>query len=235
MLQYLKLVKENVKIINNKKELNESTDWKMGLQEVHFLFSRLAACPSPGCGIQKYLRWLKEAPADCNVVRSVLVGVSLLPPTFSEMMELVDTKDNTTICFSWRSKLILSWLYQSRNDFQILAKANIMDKKKSGRQESIGSFFNFNKFKLLLEYVMESNERLRLVMAKYHQIRTRGIFQNEGKLLLAWTGPSTIIDGIKSGSPDEHFRKHGRQIEVFLDLILLIKLNNQSPDIRFWA
>ena len=231
MLQYLKLVQENVKIRYIGKEWNESRDWKMGLQEVHFLFGRLAACPSPGCGIQKYLGWLQDKPADCSIVRRVLVGVSLLQPTFREMMELVDTKDNTTICFSWRSKITISWLFQSEEDFHITVKAKNMDPRKS--QKSIGSFFSFRKFKNLLEYVMESNERLRLVMAKYHQIRSRGSFKNAG--LLAWTGPSTIIDGIKSGSPDEHFRKHGRQIEAFLDLILLIKLNNQSPDIRFWA
>ena len=137
MLQYLKLVQENVKIRYIGKEWNESRDWKMGLQEVHFLFSRLAAFPSPDCGIQKYLRWLQDKPADCNIVRRVLVGVSLLPPTFREMTELVNTTDNTTICFSWRSKITLSWLFQSEEDFHITAKTQNMDPMKSGEQNQL--------------------------------------------------------------------------------------------------
>ena len=80
------------------------------------------------------------------------------------------------------------------------------------------------------EYVIEANERLRLVMAEYHQIRCRGLFEDVG--FQAWTRPATILAEIESSSPEENFRAHGRQMGAFLDLLML---NNQAPGIRFWA
>ena len=67
-------------------------------------------------------------------------------------------------------------------------------------------------------------------MAEYHQIRSRGLFEDVG--FLVWTQPSTIIEDIESSSQDDNFRKHERQMGAFLDLIML---NNQAPGIRFWA
>ena len=81
-----------------------------------------------------------------------------------------------------------------------------------------------------MEYVIEENERLRLVMAEYHQIQCRGLFEDEG--FMAWTRPDSFIEETESLSPDENFREHGRQMGAFLDLL---RLNSQAPGIRFWA
>ena len=97
-------------------------------------------------------------------------------------------------------------------------------------EKPVGQYFNFSKFQSLLEYVIEANERLRLVMAEYHQIRCRGLFEDVG--FQAWTRPATILAEIESSSPEENFRAHGRQMGAFLDLLML---NNQASGIRFWA
>eukprot|EP00092_Neocalanus_flemingeri_P030321 GFUD01032916.1.p1 GENE.GFUD01032916.1~~GFUD01032916.1.p1 ORF type:complete len:268 (+),score=59.70 GFUD01032916.1:22-804(+) len=213
VLQYLKLIPENVKIGRINQEA--CNDWKLTKKEAQSLFRRLANCPPPGCEGQKYLRWLQGRPADCDIVRRVLVGVSMLPASFSEMTESVDEKDESKIIrFTKRSKIILNWLFPEEKD-------RIKDRTKVERlletDKPVGPFFNFDKFQVLMEYVMESNERLRLVMAEYHQISCRGLFEHVG--FSSWTRPHA-------------FMTNCRQMGALLDLI---KLNNQSPGIRFWA
>eukprot|EP00092_Neocalanus_flemingeri_P020438 GFUD01022142.1.p1 GENE.GFUD01022142.1~~GFUD01022142.1.p1 ORF type:complete len:271 (+),score=57.20 GFUD01022142.1:82-894(+) len=223
VLQYLKLIPKNIKIGTIQQEADKDVDWMQAMREVVSLFKRLAKCPPPGCGLQKYLRWLQHRPADCDIVRRVLVGVSMLPTSFREMTEIVN-KDESKICFTERSKIILNWLFPKEKNYRIKIERLLeVDKL-------VDPFFNFNKFQVLMEYVMDSNERLRLVMAEYHQISCRGLFEDVG--FLSWTRPSSILVEIESGSSDENFTKHGRQIGALLDLI---KLNNQSPGIRFWA
>ena len=148
----------------------------------------------------------------------------MLPPTFREMTEQVNKDQTSKVCFTERSKIILNWMFPKEKVFQIKLE-KMLDVEKP-----VGKLFNFQKFQRLLEYVIEDNKRLRQVMAEYDQIRSRGLFEDVG--FLAWTRPSTIIEDIESSSQDENFRKHGRQMGAFLDLIML---NNQAPGIRFWA
>ena len=196
------------------------------MREVCSLFRRLAKCPPPGCAIQKYLRWLQGRPADCDIVRRVLVGVSMLPATFREMTETVNKTDESKICFTDRSKIILNWLFPRENGYQI--KGKLLE-----NENPVVTFFTFQKFKVFTEYVIESNERLRLVMAEYHQISCRGLFEDVG--FSTWTGPSSILDKIETGF-NEAFLTNGMifswQMGALLDLIML---NNQSSEIRFWA
>eukprot|EP00092_Neocalanus_flemingeri_P030320 GFUD01032915.1.p1 GENE.GFUD01032915.1~~GFUD01032915.1.p1 ORF type:complete len:258 (+),score=54.21 GFUD01032915.1:22-795(+) len=210
VLQYLKLIPKNIKIGTIQQEADKDVDWMQAMREVVSLFKRLAKCPPPGCGLQKYLRWLQHRPADCDIVRRVLVGVSMLPTSFREMTEIVN-KDKSKICFTERSKIILNWLFPKEKNYRIKIERLLeVDKL-------VHPFFNFNKFQVLMEYVMESNERLRLVMAEYHQISCRGLFEHVG--FSSWTRPHA-------------FMTNCRQMGALLDLI---KLNNQSPGIRFWA
>ena len=223
VLQYLKLIPVNVKIGRIHREADKDKDWRLAMREVFSLFRRLATCPPPGCGIQKYLRWLQGRPADCGIVRRVLVGVSMLPASFRQMTEVAKA-DKSKICFNKRSKTILNWLFPKEKGYQIQIE------KLLEPDEPIGPFFIFRKFQVLTEYVIESNERLRLVMAEYHQISCRGLFEDVG--FSTWTRPSSILEDIESGSTEENFRKHGRQMGALLDLIML---NNQLTGIRFWA
>ena len=213
VLQYLNLVQGDKRVNRGQQD----QDWRVVMGEVHSLFGRLAKCPPPGCGIQKYLRWLQGRPTDCNIVRRVLVGVSMLPPSFREMIEVVRT-DKTKVCFTERSKIVLNWMFPKEKGYQIKLE-KVLEVEKP-----VGNFFNFTKFQTLLEYVIGETERLRLVMAEYHQIASRGLFEDVG--FSAWTRPATILAEIDAKWT------HGRQMGAFLDLIML---NNQAPGIRFWA
>ena len=215
-LQYLQLVPENGKI-----RKKENIDMKMVLSDIHVLFGRLRVCPPPcSCKseVPKYLQ------IDCTELRQILIGVSLLPPTLREMMELVDTTNNSVMCFTLRSKIILGWLFQKEEYFPIIADTKKIEQMESEEPKLIESFFSFNKFKCFLESVAECEERLDFVKEMYCKIRSRGLFENAK--WLAWIGPSAQIREIISGSSDQYFRPYTRG---FLDLICLIKLNNQSP------
>ena len=192
------------------------------MRETHSLFGRLARCPPPGCQYQKYLRWLRGQPADSAIVRRVLVGVSMLAPTFREMTETSQIKPNR-VCFTEQYKTILTWLFPKDEE----------DSRGKEIKEKVWKFFNFSKFKLLVESVIESNQCLRLVMAEYHQIECRGAFGDDDDGFLTWRAPSSFLHQIETGSPGDHFQKHGRQMGALLDLIML---NNQAPGIHgFWA
>ena len=223
VLQYLHLVQDGRKVSRVVVVAGDAQHWKAEFREAYSLFRRLVNCPPPGCPYQKYLRWLQGKPADCGIVRRVLVGVSMLPPTIRDMTEPVKT-DQYMVCFTERSRIILNWLFPKEREY-----LKRLDKIVEV-ENPIGQFFNFRHFKALVEYVMEENERLRLVMAEYHQIQCRGLFEDTG--FVAWTRPASIIQEIESLSPAENFREHGRQMGALLDLL---SINSQAPGIRFWA
>ena len=213
------------------------------MREVQSLFKRLAKCPPPGCKYQKYLRWLQGSPADSDIVRRVLVGVSMLPASFREMTEIVHENDDPKICFTKRSKIILHWLFNHPDSSYSRGKLQKQLEKFLETEKPIGTFFNLRKFKIFMEYVMGDDKdpnnlslskRLRLLMAEYYQISCRGLFEHADAGFLNWTRPSKIVGDIDStlDSPDDISRTCSRQMGALLHLIML---NNQSTQIRFWA
>ena len=103
VLQTLKLVPLDSKLSSRQENACGEEDWELVMRETHSLFGRLARCPTPGCQYQKYLRWLVGHPADSAIVRRVLVGVSMLAPTFREMTETSQIKPNR-VCFTDNTK-----------------------------------------------------------------------------------------------------------------------------------
>ena len=80
----------------------------------------------------------------------------MLPQTLREMTEQVNNKDqNSKVCFTERSKIILNWMFPKEKDFQIKLEKMLEVEK------PVGKLFNFSKFQRLLEYVIEDNEHLR--------------------------------------------------------------------------
>ena len=93
----------------------------------------------------------------------------MLPKTFRELTEPVSAINPTIICFNWRAKTILSWLFADDKETYKRDKF-----KNSPRVNSnVGNYFEFERLKKMIEYVSEdgeSDQRLRQIMAEYRQI-----------------------------------------------------------------
>ena len=204
-------------------------DWRMVLAQTGLLFKQLAGLKSPGCPFQKYLRWLEGLPADCPIVRRVLVGVSMLPKTFRELIEPVSVVNPTMICFNLMAKTILSWMFM--DDKENYKKDRLQNIPRVDR--NVGNYFEYERFKELIEYVSEdgeSDQRLRQIMAEYRQIVCRGRFMKTG--FSKWTGTSQSLAELEKRNASENFKYLSRQMGALLGLIML---NNRSYDFGFWA
>jgi len=225
VLQLLNLANDDRNVLQVIDCLNdkETVDWRYALKETHLMFKKLADCKPPGCKYQKYLRWLEGYPTDSPIVRRVIVGVSMFPSTFREMVEETP-ENNDVIQFTKRSKTVLNWLFPD-DSFE-----GPNESTTSSTPESPKQYFRFDRFQLLMEYVIEENKRLRLLMAEYCQIKIRSSFQGCG--FSRWSATKDLLQEMDSTPFEELFYCKGRQMGAFLDLI---KLNRQDQDIRFWA
>lgn len=89
--------------------VDERFDWREASMAVREAWRSLAEVDSPGSSTQKYLRWLEGCPPDCDIVRRVLVGVSLMPSSVSAMLRATSRKNQLT--FDARSRDLLQWLF----------------------------------------------------------------------------------------------------------------------------
>ena len=226
MLQYLQLMPEDASPFLSE---NVTQDWKRIFSNIRLLFNQLSHCQPPGCSFQKYLRWVEGCPADCGIIRRVLVGVSMLPPTFRELTEPVREKEGTIICFNLRARTVLSWLFLDDKDIYKKDK----NEKHWETECNVGQYFEFNKFKKLMEYVTEkeeSEQRLRQLLAEYRQVSCRGSFMNTG--FTAWTGSYQSLLLLEKRSQQDNYKYLARQMGALLGLIML---NNREYQFGYWA
>ena len=134
------------------------------------------------------------------------------------MTETVKT-DQSKVCFTERSRIILNWLFpKKRIQYRHFEKPEIEEPIKNPQ------YFNFRKLQTLMEYVLEENERLGLVMAEYYHIDCRGRFEPEG--FMGWTRPASFIEETESLSPNEYWKANGPKMGALLDLL---SFNSQAP------
>ena len=151
----------------------------------------------------------------------------MLPPTFRELIEPVGEKEGSIICFNLRARIVLTWLFLDDKD--IYKK----DQKANHKDTNIGKYFEFDKFKELLEYVTEkgeSEQRLRQVLAEYRQVSCRGSFMETG--FTAWTGSYQSLLLLEKRSQQDNYKYLARQMGALLGLIML---NNGEYQFGYWA
>jgi len=162
-------------------------DWRQARENVERLFEKLSLCKPPGCKYQKYLRWLQGEKADCPIIRKALVGVSMLPLYFLDMFQDSDQADKENLMerkekLTERSWKMLGWMfpYCEVGSDSPQSEVDIPCK----RSTNVGKYFDYQKFLKLMDFILldpeESDKRLRQVMAEYHQISCRGLFEDQG-------------------------------------------------------
>ena len=153
----------------------------------------------------------------------------MLPPTFRELTESLREKEGTIICFNLRARTVLSWLFLDDKDIYKKDK----NEKHCETDPNVGQYFEFSKFKKLLEYVTEkeeSEQRLRQVLAEYRQVSCRGSFMKTG--FTAWTGSYQSLLLLEKRSQQDNYKYLARQMGALLGLIML---NNREYQFGYWA
>ena len=85
-----------------------------------------------------------------------------------------------------------------------------------------GNYFEFERFKELIEYVSEegeSDQRLRQIMAEYRQIECRGRFMKTG--FSNWTGTSQSLAELEKRTAAENSKYMSRQMGALLVFMFL--------------
>ena len=98
---------------------------------------------------------------------------------------------------------------------------------------NLAKYFDFDKFKRLMAYVMtegESAQRLRQIMDEYRQIDCRGPFMKTG--FTKWTGTAQSLAELEERPAADNFKHLSRQMGALLGLVML---NNKALYFGFWA
>lgn len=191
-------------------------------RELRAVWSRLTALPSPGCKIQKYLRWLDGEPPTCAEVVRTLIALALLgAATCFEPSPEHDTHLELTR----RTRAVVHWMFGRAHGSSV--DVRIPDERVPA--------LDVQDLVRLIAWIVErpgqpverlgDGSRLRQTMAEFHQIACRG-------------GAEALVSlhfeqAAAAGQCDADYRRRDRVKGAFIQLLSIARCCDD--DLEYWA
>lgn len=131
--------------------------WKRAVINVKLRLEALSRMNSPGCQYQKYLRSYEGMRPDSLLVRDIMIGVSLLPPTIEACFQ------SSISTFIFTEELRRAWIAMNYSSWCCHDKGYLV----------IDDLNFLRRYLLLLSWVISSQSHLRVLVAEYEQLNIR--------------------------------------------------------------